>query len=496
MPEMLRRAIKTAAVAFLLTAFASGCFGRAFAAETLFDRAKNLYDVREYKVALAYFQKVIESEPENGEAWDFAGWCHRYNGDWASALNAFAKAKELLPGELSKWVNVGEGEAYYGAGVYEKAVNAFAEAISLAPNDEELAVRAAKGIIFAYAAQNDGTSMEKALADLSEEYPVAESDIKGEAGALFEKAQEKAEKESSASGGEASSESPEQAERTIAQKITDVKDRLSEAVEALTSGDVTVREPAAGAEVSADTEEPAVSGDDTGAPAEQETPVEEPEQEQSEQTEPEQPQAEQPEQTAPAEQEPPAQEPEQAQPEPEQPEPAQAKSWELPTLGAPIADVLAKLDGDGIAASKAEVETPDGLWLYMLAFPPEIETPDVAGEKPDTKNSRIEEFDGKLLAIVIANNWVNHENSVVFKDELFAGAVKKLNAEIGSDAVTNETGLLNEAQWKSADERQVIVLSVSATLEGNVTAEKVYNDMTGLTAWLETPETAGGGIDD
>ena len=434
MSEMPRRAVRAAAFVFLLAAIALGCFGRAFAAETLFERAKNLYDVREYRVALAYFQKITESEPENGEAWDLAGWCHRYNGDWESALAAFAKAKELLPGERSKWVSVGEGEAYYGAGVYEKSVAAFKEAVSLAPDDEELAVRSAKGMIFAYAALDDSASMEQALADLGKKYPGAENGIKGEADALLAKARKKAARGDTASGDEVSGD---QTAAQSEQKITDSNDRFLQAVKVLTSGDVTASAPDADAVVSADLEVPAK--DDAEPPA------------------------------------------------------AAARPWELPALGAPIGDVLAKLGEDGISADKADVATPDGLWLYVLDFPPGIEMPDVAGEKPDSRSSRIEEFDGKLIAVVMADNWENRENSVLFKDELFAGMVSSMNAEIGGDAVVNEADLLSEAQWISADGQQVIVLSVSATLDGNVTAEKVYNDMAVLLAWEASFEKTDGG---
>jgi hypothetical protein len=80
---------------------------------------------------------------------------------------------------------------------------------------------------------------------------------------------------------------------------------------------------------------------------------------------------------------------------------------------------------------------------------------------------------------------------VLFKDKLFAGAVSGLNAEIGSNVIIDETGMLSEAQWMSADGNQIIALSVSATFEGNVTAEKAYNDTAGWIVWTESLDTAG-----
>jgi hypothetical protein len=330
-----------------------------------------------------------------------------------------------------------------------------------------LAVRAAKGIIFAYAALNDSAAVKQTLADLGEEHPGVEKVIGGEADALLAKAREKTDKGDSVSGDEAAKDADD------AQKITDSNDRFLQAVKELTSGDVTARTPEG-------PEEPPVSNDDT-------TPVQAEPTDDDASVDPEKP----PIQAEPTDDDASAGPGEPAK-DAEPPAATEAKSWELPALGAPIADVLAKLGEDGISASRAEVETSDGVWLYTLSYPSDIEIPDVTGEKPNSKNSRIEEFDGKLLAVVIANSWENHENSVIFKDELFAGAVAAMNAEIGGKVLVDEGDLLSEVQWHSPDGQQVIGLSVSATLEGTVTAEKVYNDKTGLMAWKASLETAGG----
>jgi hypothetical protein len=362
-----------------------------------------------------------------------------------------------------------------------------------------LAVRAAKGIIFAYAALNDSAAVKQTLADLGEEHPGVEKGIGGEADALLAKAREKADKGDAASGDEAATDADD------AQKITDSNDRFLQAMEELTSGDVAARtpepsvsegpgetpvasddttpvqaEPDTGGDTTASPEEPPVSGDDA-------TPVQAEPTDDDASVDPGKPpiQAEPTDAGTSSDTKEPAK-------DAEPPAATEAKSWELPALGAPIADVLAKLGEDGISAGKAEVATSEGLWLYVLSYPSGIEIPDVTGEKPDSKNSHIEEFDGKLIAVVVTNSWENHENSVIFKDELFAGAVAAMDAEIGSDAAVNEADLFSEAQWISPDGRHVIGLSVSATLEGNVTAEKVYNDMTGLMAWKASLETAGG----
>jgi hypothetical protein len=138
------------------------------AAPSLYDRARNLYDIHEYKVALILFERVIAQEPDNGEAWDFASWCRRYLGDWEAARVGFEKAEKLLTGDAGKWVKVGLGETYLGAGVYDKAIEAFGEAISLAPGDDELVVRSLKGIVIANANLPNEAGMNDALAKLGE----------------------------------------------------------------------------------------------------------------------------------------------------------------------------------------------------------------------------------------------------------------------------------------------------------------------------------------
>ncbi|MDR2137595.1 MAG: hypothetical protein LBO68_04830 [Synergistaceae bacterium] len=101
--------------------------------ERFLERAKNLYGIQEYSAAKVFFEKVIALDPENGEAWDYASWCDRYLGNWERAEEGFQKAKSLLPGDLSKWVEIGLGETYLGASAYEKSIQAFTRAMELAP---------------------------------------------------------------------------------------------------------------------------------------------------------------------------------------------------------------------------------------------------------------------------------------------------------------------------------------------------------------------------
>ena len=156
--------------------------------ESLMERGRNLYGVGDYQSSLILFQKAIGKDANNGEALDYAGWCHRYLSNWASAEVTFQKALSLLPGASGKWVQVGLGETYLGAPVYDKAIVAFQQAMSLAPEDAELVVRSLKGIVIAYASLGDESKMIEAISDLKKKDPAAADLIGKDAQLLLEQA--------------------------------------------------------------------------------------------------------------------------------------------------------------------------------------------------------------------------------------------------------------------------------------------------------------------
>ena len=113
----------------------------------LFERAKNLYDVKDYRSALSLYDVILSSDPRNAEALDFSGWCCRYTGDLSSAEKRFNDALGVLEEEPSKWVHVGLGEAYLQAGLYDKALASFEKARGVASGDSEVILRALKGSV-------------------------------------------------------------------------------------------------------------------------------------------------------------------------------------------------------------------------------------------------------------------------------------------------------------------------------------------------------------
>jgi tetratricopeptide (TPR) repeat protein len=112
----------------------------------LHSRAKNLYDVGDYRAALNLYEKILAQDPDDGTALDLSAWCLRYLGKLKSSEETFEKALTLLRGEDAVWVFIGLGEIYLDGKLYEKAVPRFQEALKAAPGNLEAAERASRGI--------------------------------------------------------------------------------------------------------------------------------------------------------------------------------------------------------------------------------------------------------------------------------------------------------------------------------------------------------------
>ncbi|GHV40330.1 hypothetical protein FACS1894187_21200 [Synergistales bacterium] len=112
----------------------------------LHERAKNLYDVGDYRAALNFYERLLEREPDDGDALDLSAWCLRYLGDRKSAEEMFEKALGVLRGGDAVWSLIGLGEIYLDGGLYEQSVTRFEEALSAAPDNEEATERALRGI--------------------------------------------------------------------------------------------------------------------------------------------------------------------------------------------------------------------------------------------------------------------------------------------------------------------------------------------------------------
>jgi hypothetical protein len=379
---------------FFLSVFCMGLFFVRVASamtesERFMERAKNLYGVQEYSAAKIFFEKVISLDPENGEAWDYGSWCDRYLGDWERAEEGFKKAQSLLPGDLSKWVEVGLGETYLGASVYEKSIEAFTRAMELAPDDAELVVRSLKGLAFAYASLGNSAKLEETLDRLAKMNPEEASGVREDAAAVME-ANRKSE---TAKTGESA-------------ETKDGKDGLSNTMER-----------------------------------------------QSE--------------TA-----------ERAAPERNPEEVDFVSIWSL-KLGAPIGEALATLKSQGINAVELEETTALGSRFYVTKLPNEQPLADWVDKEVGASFHVLEEYQGKLLRVIVVCSWNRNRGSIAFKERIFDSMAAALNGKYGGYIDIKGNGLSTEAVWLP-EWNHLAALWMTVSLDGQIYLSLAHGDLPGL----------------
>lgn len=84
--------------------------------------------------ALEYFQKVVECNPENIDAWNEIGYTCGVLGEYAEALECYQKILELSPEYLFAWYRT--GYIYKILGEYTKALECYQKTIELNPGYE------------------------------------------------------------------------------------------------------------------------------------------------------------------------------------------------------------------------------------------------------------------------------------------------------------------------------------------------------------------------
>ncbi len=166
---MMRRIFSLAALVVVLVFSAPLMSSAQDSVESLRERALNLYRVQDYRGALSLFLRVVEEKSEDGSAWDYAGWCYRYQREWENSLRCFDRALALLPGVEGAWVLVGVGESNLGKGEHRQACVAFQDAMKRSPDDRELKLRCLTGVTWACVFDGDLKGYEQALKALSDE---------------------------------------------------------------------------------------------------------------------------------------------------------------------------------------------------------------------------------------------------------------------------------------------------------------------------------------
>jgi tetratricopeptide (TPR) repeat protein len=155
---MLKKALILSLWMALLLFAASAQASETQGNEKLHSRAKNLYDVGDYRAALDLYERILAQNPDDGLALDLSAWCLRYLGKWKSSEEMFEKALTSLRGADAVWVLIGLGEIYLDGKLHEKALTRFQEALRAASDNPEASERASRGIDLAQKALQEAAA--------------------------------------------------------------------------------------------------------------------------------------------------------------------------------------------------------------------------------------------------------------------------------------------------------------------------------------------------
>jgi len=86
---------------------------------TAYDVGRKLVEAKNYRGAIAQFQKVVAAEPRNASAWNYLGYSHRKLGEFGKSLGFYQKALAIDPDH--RGANEYLGELYLKMGKLDEA---------------------------------------------------------------------------------------------------------------------------------------------------------------------------------------------------------------------------------------------------------------------------------------------------------------------------------------------------------------------------------------
>jgi Flp pilus assembly protein TadD len=86
-----------------------------------------------WSAALTFFQKVIEKNPQDADAWVVVGYCYSKLGRYQDAIESYKQAIRIKPDDAMAHYNL--GFAYGNLGRYQDAIEAFKQAVRIKPDD-------------------------------------------------------------------------------------------------------------------------------------------------------------------------------------------------------------------------------------------------------------------------------------------------------------------------------------------------------------------------
>ena len=104
------------------------------ALEDPFDQGYLLFGREQYEGAIPYFQKAVENDPFNAEAYYYLGICYKETGA-TNAIDAFKKAIEIRPDYVEAYYKL--GVTYNQLNMKKEAIEAFKNALEINPDHED-----------------------------------------------------------------------------------------------------------------------------------------------------------------------------------------------------------------------------------------------------------------------------------------------------------------------------------------------------------------------
>jgi superkiller protein 3 len=93
------------------------------------------YNQGRYAEAVSAYEKAIEIKPDFHETWNNLGLAHEHQGRYAEAVSAYENAIEIEPDKHEAWYNLGLAHEHQGR--YAEAVSAYENAIEIKPDFHE-----------------------------------------------------------------------------------------------------------------------------------------------------------------------------------------------------------------------------------------------------------------------------------------------------------------------------------------------------------------------
>ena len=104
-------------------------------ANSLYNRGETLYELKRYKEAIAFYDKVLQIKPEYSAAWNGEGKTLYELKQYKEALDAYDKAIQIQPQYLAAWL--GRGYVLDELQRYQEAIDAFDQALKIQSNHPE-----------------------------------------------------------------------------------------------------------------------------------------------------------------------------------------------------------------------------------------------------------------------------------------------------------------------------------------------------------------------